>query len=87
MQTKEIRIYAANGLHMRVAARIVKELKNSQSKVYFYKDGQSADASSILEMLVLAASEKDVLMVTASGEDEHKTIDKVAEILTDGAGI
>ncbi|MBF0490177.1 MAG: HPr family phosphocarrier protein [Candidatus Omnitrophica bacterium] len=87
MQSKEIEIRAPHGLHLRVAAQIVKETRNSQSKVIFYKDGKSADASSILELLILAATENSVLKITAMGGDEGKAIEKVSEILTDGAGI
>ncbi len=88
MLTKEIEIKSPQGLHLRVAAQIVKETQNSSSKVTFFNEnGQSADAASILDLLILAAEKNSVLKVTAAGEDEQKTIDKVSLILTDGAGI
>ncbi|MEI7998695.1 MAG: HPr family phosphocarrier protein [Candidatus Omnitrophota bacterium] len=87
MQTKEVEIKAPHGLHLRVAAQIVRQTKNSQAKIVFYKDGKKANAASILELLVLAAPENSVVKITAVGKDEHKAIQEVSEILTDGAGI
>ncbi len=87
MITKEIEIKAPHGLHLRVAAQIVKANKDSKDKVIFYKDGKAADASSILELLLLGAGENSKIQVTVDGQDEHKTIVSVSEILMDGAGI
>ena len=87
MISKEIVIKAPHGLHLRVAAKIVEANKDSKAKVVFFKDGQTADASSILELLLLGAGEKSVVQVTVDGEDEQKTIENVSEILIDGAGI
>ena len=87
MISKEIEIRAPHGLHLRVAAQIVEANKDSKAKVIFLKDGQTADASSILELLLLEAGEHSKIQVTVDGEDEHKAIQDVSEILIDGAGI
>jgi len=86
MISKEIEITAPHGLHLRVAAQIVK-VTDSKTKVVFTKDGQTADASSILELLLLGAGENSRIRVTADGENEQKAIEGVSEILIDGAGI
>ena len=87
MISKEIEIKAPHGLHLRVAAKIVQANKDSKAKVVFTKDGQSADANSILELLLLGAGENSTIHVTVEGEDEQKAIADVSEILIDGAGI
>jgi phosphotransferase system HPr (HPr) family protein len=87
MISKEIEIKAPHGLHLRVAAQIVKVNKDSKTKVIFLKDGQRADASSILELLLLGAGENSKVHVTVEGENEQKAIADVSEILIDGAGI
>ena len=87
MISKEIEIRAPHGLHLRVAAKIVKANKNAKTKVIFLKDGQTADASSILELLLLGAGENSKIQVTVEGDNEQITIQNVAEILIDGAGI
>jgi phosphotransferase system HPr (HPr) family protein len=87
MISKMIEIKAPHGLHLRVAAQIVKANKDSKAKVIFTKDGQTADASSILELLLLGAVENSKIHVTVVGENEQKAIQDVSEILIDGAGI
>jgi len=87
MITKEIEIRAPNGLHLRVAAKIVQANKDSKTKVFFSKDGQIADASSILELLLLGAGKNSTINVIVDGENEQKAIQNVSEILIDGAGI
>jgi phosphotransferase system HPr (HPr) family protein len=87
MINKEIEIKAPHGLHLRVAAKIVQANKDSKTKVIFVKDGQIADASSILELLLLGAGENSKVHVTVDGENEHEAIQNVSEILIDGAGI
>ena len=87
MITKEIEIRAPHGLHLRIAAKIVQANRDPGTKVVFFKDGQKADASSILELLLLGAGEKTTVHVTVDGENEKKAIEIVSEILMDGAGI
>lgn len=87
MITKEIEITASHGLHLRVAAQIVKATQNSQAKITFIKDGNVADASSILELLFLGAQENSKVQVIVEGKNEEKTIADVSDILVDGAGI
>ena len=87
MINREIEIRAPHGLHLRVAAKIVQANKDPKTKIIFLKDGQTADASSILELLLLGAGENSKVHVTVEGENEHETIQHVSEILIDGAGI
>ena len=87
MIRREIEIRAPHGLHLRVAAKIVHANKGSKAKVIFLKDGQRADASSILDLLLLGAGENSKVQVTVDGEEEQKIIQNVVEILIDGAGI
>jgi len=87
MINKEIEITTPHGLHLRVAAKIVKANKDSETRVIFIKDGQTADASSILELLLLGAGENSKIQVTVEGGNEQKVIQNVSEILIDGAGI
>ena len=87
MITRGIEIKAPHGLHLRVAAQIVKANNYSKTKIIFTKDGQIANASSILELLLLGAEENSRIIVTVDGDNEQKAIAEVSEILIDGAGI
>ena len=87
MIIREIEIKTPHGLHLRVAAQIVEANKGLRSKVTFTKDGQVADASSILELLLLGAQENSKIQIIVEGENEQKVIQDVSDILIDGAGI
>ena len=87
MINKEIEIKTPHGIHLRVAAKIVQANKDSKTKIIFTKDGQTADANSILELLLLGAGENSRIQVTVVGDNEQVAIQNVSEILIDGAGI
>ena len=87
MINKEIEIKTPHGIHLRVAAKIVQANKDSKTKITFTKDGQTADANSILELLLLGAGENSKIQVTVVGDNEQVAIQNVSEILIDGAGI
>lgn len=87
MITKEIEIKTPHGLHLRVAAKIVEANKDSKTQITFLKDGQKADASSILELLLLQAGEKSKVQIIAEGENEQQKVQQLEDILIDGAGI
>jgi len=87
MISKEIKIRAPHGLHLRVAAKIVEAHKDTRTKVVFLKEGQVADASSILELLLLGATENSKVEIMVDGENEQKVAQDMNEILIDGAGI
>lgn len=87
MLSKKITIQSPHGLHLRVAAKVVEASQQHKAKVTFYKDGQEASAQSIMELLVLAASENSQVTVTAEGEDEQKALEQIGLVLMDGAGI
>jgi|GEM_PF-4927294 len=87
MATKEIEIRSNEGISLRIAAKIYKEIDTSGSKVILYKDGESADASSVIDVLALGVEENSRIKVVAFGNNEQRVIENVTEILTDGAGI
>ena len=87
MINKEIEIKTPHGIHLRVAAKIVQANIDPKTKIIFTKDGQTADANSILELLLLGAGENTKIHVTVDGDNEQKAIQDVSEILIDGAGI
>ena len=86
MKTKTVTVKCPNGLHLREAARIVEQSRMLKSRITICRDCRYADGCSILDLLLLDASEGAELMVTAEGEDEERAI-KVIAGLMDGAGI
>ena len=87
MISKEITIKTPHGLHLRVAAKIVRAVKQGTSKITFYKGGKKADTRSILDLLVLEATQDSPITVVVEGGDEQNALQRMELVLIDGAGI
>lgn len=71
------------GLHARAAARVVRRASQYTSKVLILREdtGQEADGKSILSVLLLAASAGSSLIIRATGEDEERAANALAELV------
>lgn len=65
------------GLHTRPATLIVKVLQRFKSQVTLACHKKSADARSILSLLMLAAHKDSQLTVTVEGEDAFETMEQL----------
>src|SRR5260370_28204373 len=74
------------GLHARAAAQLVRTANRFQSSVRLERlDGSaSADAKSILSVLMLAASRGTALRAVAEGDDEQGAIAALSNGFADG---
>ena len=77
------------GLHARAAAKLVRVASAFQSQVQLRRlDGDvTADAKSILSVLMLAAARGTELQASADGVDEEEAMDAIAELFADGFGL
>jgi phosphocarrier protein HPr len=62
------------GLHTRAAARIVEAVKNFNAEITLEKDGATADAKSIMAILILAAAQNSEIIVRATGDQANEAI-------------
>ena len=62
------------GLHARASARFVEVVEKFESEVTVEKDGLEASGSSIMGLLMLAASKGTMIKVTSSGKDSEEMI-------------
>jgi phosphoenolpyruvate-protein phosphotransferase (PTS system enzyme I) len=76
------------GLHARAAAKLVRVASGFQSNVLLKRTdgGRSANAKSILSVLMLAASSGTELRAIAEGPDEEKAIDELGLLFSGGFG-
>ena len=76
------------GLHARAAAKLVRVASGFESALWLERTegGRSADAKSILSVLMLAASSGTQLRAIAEGPDEEKAINELGRLFTDGFG-
>jgi phosphotransferase system HPr (HPr) family protein len=76
------------GLHARAAAQLVRTANRFQSflRVERMDGSATADAKSILSVLMLAASRGTELRLFADGDDESEAIEALRSLFADGFG-
>jgi phosphotransferase system HPr (HPr) family protein len=76
------------GLHARAAAKLVRAASEFVSNVRLERadGGASADAKSILSVLMLAAARGTELKVSAEGPDEARAVEAVCRLINDRFG-
>jgi phosphocarrier protein HPr len=86
----ECRVEVVNrlGLHARAAAKLVRAATEYDSSIRLTRGdgGASADAKSILSVLMLAASRGTELIITADGRDERAALDALCRLISGGFG-
>jgi phosphocarrier protein HPr len=84
----EVAIRNRLGLHARAAAQLVRAANGFKSNLKLERmDGSAtADAKSILSVLMLAASFGTALRVTAEGEDQEQALQTIKELIDSGFG-
>jgi phosphocarrier protein len=74
------------GLHARAAAKLVELAGRHASAVKLEKDGQSADAKSIMGVLLLCGHKGARVRVTATGEDAEAAVASIGALIRDRFG-
>lgn len=84
--TAELEIVNRLGLHARAAAKLARLAERFDSRIQVSKDGQSADAKSVMGMLLLCGQMGTRIRVTADGVDAHDAIVAIAALVADRFG-
>ena len=84
MISKNLKILNKLGLHARAAAKLVALSNNFKSEIILVKDHKSADARSIMKLLMLSASKGSVLQVNIAGKDQEEAMDSIEELFLNG---
>ena len=77
------------GLHARPAMQFVDVANQFTSTVTVHKGGEEpcdADGKSVMQMIILAATEGTPLRIEADGEDAQKAVDTLAELFASKFG-
>lgn len=81
--SKEIVVSNKLGLHARPAMQFVDLANSFTSDIKVQKFGEepgNADGKSVMEMIILAATEGTKMRIEASGEDAEDAVNKLAEL-------
>ncbi|MDF2370791.1 MAG: HPr family phosphocarrier protein [Rhizobiaceae bacterium] len=74
------------GLHARASAKFVKLAASFDAEIKVTKDGSSVGGTSIMGLMMLAASPGCCIKVSASGPDAEKALDALDQLVTDRFG-
>ena len=81
MVEKTVVVNNETGLHARPAAALVQFVKNFDGDVELIKDGKTANAKSIFNVMALGISKGTEVTVRINGENEEENLEKLVEII------
>ena len=81
MKSAEIVIINKLGLHARAAAKLVQLSSQFHSEISLIKDGETADAKSIMEVLMLAGTQDSRLRIVTKGSDETQALEEIKQLI------
>jgi phosphocarrier protein HPr len=74
------------GLHARAATKLVQLASRYEADVQIEKDGQVANAKSIMGVLLLCGSPGSILTVRASGVGAHEVVSAIGRLIAERFG-
>jgi phosphocarrier protein len=77
----EVTIRNRKGLHARASAKFVKCAEAFDATIKVMRDGQTVGGTSIMGLMMLAASPGCRIRVTATGRDAAAVMDALAELI------
>ncbi len=83
---RDLTIVNRRGLHARASAKLVKLVETFQSDVQVSKDGQTVGGTSIMGLMMLAASPGCSIRVCVSGNDAEVALIAISELVESGFG-
>ena len=84
--SRDVTIKNALGLHARAATKIAKLVQNVKSKVWIIKDGEKADASSIIDILTLACSKGSKITFKIDDQSDLDILNDLVQLVESGFG-
>lgn len=80
MKEQQIKVINSLGIHARPASMIVQTAIKFKSQISIIKEGTTADAKSIMNVLMLGAECGTTVTVRANGPDEQDAVNAVAQL-------
>jgi len=80
MVTQDILIINRLGLHARAAAQLVRMANEFPCDIRLSKDAQDSDAKSVMEVLMLGATNGTTLKLSADGDKEGEALKSIADL-------
>jgi len=77
---RKVKLLNPDGLHVRVAVKLVEEARKFRSEISLTKDQVTVKAKDIMSVLTLGAAEGTDLILRAEGEDASDAIQALARL-------
>jgi phosphocarrier protein len=84
--SKTVTIVNELGLHARSAAKLAAMAKKARCGVWIEKNGERIDATSIIDILTLAAMQGTRLTIVIEDPGDAQTLIDIAHLVEDGFG-
>lgn len=84
--SRKFTIVNQRGLHARASAKFVQLVDSFDAQVTVEKDGMSVGGTSIMGLMMLAASPGCCIQVTAEGADAAQVLDALEELIANRFG-
>ena len=81
--SRELLIINKRGLHARASAKFVQTVDGFDAKITVSRDGMTVGGTSIMGLMMLAASPGSTIVVTAEGNDAVTALDSLAALIAD----
>lgn len=84
--SRQVTIVNELGLHARSAAQIAAVAREAESGVWIDHAGESADATSIIDILTLACTQGTSLTLRIESPSDMNILDRLVELVRNGFG-
>ena len=84
--SKKVIVVNALGIHARAAAKLSKLAQTASSNVWVTRDGQTVDASSILDILTLACAQGTTITLEIDDPADKGVLNKIEQMVAGGFG-
>ncbi len=74
------------GLHARAAGKIAEIVKKARSNVWLAKDGEAADAASVIDMLTLGCAKGSKITIEIEDPTDLNILNTIADLIQQGFG-
>lgn len=78
---KEVMITNKRGLHARASAKFVKTAEQYDARVKVTKDGQTVGGTSIMGLMMLAASQGSTILLETEGPQSQDVMDALVQLI------
>jgi phosphocarrier protein len=74
------------GMHARAATKLVQMASRYRSEVMIEKDGHTANAKSVMGVLLLCGHQGSQVTVSAKGDDAQEAVNAIGQLIADRFG-